>query len=487
MKNDQTASKPREPRHIYANPFNPAVCPILALGMYLICFQGKEPSMHLFPGTNQYDRYSKSLQALLEANKRECERRGIVIGDIGTHSIRKGASTYCTSGTTSAPNLIAVQLRGGWTIEGVQSVYMKYDQAGDCHVGRTVTGLPMTEEFATLPPYFTDDANELVDSAIHVSFPFLPPELHRVAHFLLASLVYHADYLQDNLDSRHPVLRSALFADKLPLLRAKLVAPHLPKRGDRIQATGLPAHTLLSMQLANLHQDGLTVTSTIESLRHDLLQMREGIIEDYIKVLEDRAIQAQAVTPQGLSQRITEVIQPTTNAVARIEALLANLQRDQLTSTSRPEPEVASVRPNCHTVNVHSWGGKLHPVPETFRLPLGSALIAYQQWCCGDRTRGYPPIRSLSFEDLPTANERKRFSHYSCLMSLIDKECKRLDKWIADPTTDQATSMFMSAERVFDAIDETTTSNRKRRVSQLAWPTILNNLRVKRSKKSADQ
>ena len=122
-----------------------------------------------------------------------CIRRGINIDDIGTHSIRKGASTYCTSGTTAAPNLIPVQLRAGWTMDGVQTRYMKYDQAGDCHVGRTVTGLPpLAPEFATLPAHFKDVDDSEVLAAIAECFPFLDESLSKVAHFLLAPLVYHA-------------------------------------------------------------------------------------------------------------------------------------------------------------------------------------------------------------------------------------------------------------------------------------------------------
>jgi hypothetical protein len=32
MKNDQSGERPRDPRHIYANPLMPEVCPILSLG-----------------------------------------------------------------------------------------------------------------------------------------------------------------------------------------------------------------------------------------------------------------------------------------------------------------------------------------------------------------------------------------------------------------------------------------------------------------------
>ena len=33
MKNDQMAEKPRDPRHVYANPLMPEICPILALAI----------------------------------------------------------------------------------------------------------------------------------------------------------------------------------------------------------------------------------------------------------------------------------------------------------------------------------------------------------------------------------------------------------------------------------------------------------------------
>lgn len=39
MKNDQFGERPRDPRHIYANPFMPEICPILSLGTFKRCFQ----------------------------------------------------------------------------------------------------------------------------------------------------------------------------------------------------------------------------------------------------------------------------------------------------------------------------------------------------------------------------------------------------------------------------------------------------------------
>ncbi|CAM9693435.1 unnamed protein product, partial [Phaeothamnion confervicola] len=52
----------KDPRHIYANPFMPEICPFLGLGLYLLSFRvsGQE-NQRLFPGKDQYQRFSSFL------------------------------------------------------------------------------------------------------------------------------------------------------------------------------------------------------------------------------------------------------------------------------------------------------------------------------------------------------------------------------------------------------------------------------------------
>lgn len=45
--------------------------------------------------------------------------------------MRKGASTFCASGSTACPSAIAVHLRAGWALGGVQDTYLRYQEAGD--------------------------------------------------------------------------------------------------------------------------------------------------------------------------------------------------------------------------------------------------------------------------------------------------------------------------------------------------------------------
>ena len=104
---------------------------------------------------------------LLENVAVELERRAIDPASLGTHSMRKGASTYGASGSTACPPSAALQLRAGWTLPGVQGTYLRYEAAGDMYVGRTVSGLPIDKpEFAILPPNFEGADTKLIRDAL---------------------------------------------------------------------------------------------------------------------------------------------------------------------------------------------------------------------------------------------------------------------------------------------------------------------------------
>ena len=126
MKNDQLGERPRDARHIYANPICPEICPILSLGIYFLVFPTMENK--LFPGGGQSERYRRNLMILLheEDAQRELASRGLKAEDIGTHSARKGAATFCSSGSTACPSATAIHLRAGWSLGGVQNTYLRY-------------------------------------------------------------------------------------------------------------------------------------------------------------------------------------------------------------------------------------------------------------------------------------------------------------------------------------------------------------------------
>eukprot|EP00644_Phytophthora_capsici_P001968 jgi/Phyca11/128273/e_gw1.74.228.1 len=115
MKNDEEGERQRDPRHVYANPMEPDICPILSLAIYFSVIGFNKMSL-LFSGSNQYDRYSKILKKAMQLPlvAQELRISGREASDYGSHSARKGASTYVSGCCTGGPSSASVCLRAGW-------------------------------------------------------------------------------------------------------------------------------------------------------------------------------------------------------------------------------------------------------------------------------------------------------------------------------------------------------------------------------------
>ena len=292
MKNDQSGERKRDPRHIYANPIIPEICPILSLGIYWLCTPFESKPNKLFPGREQTERFRSLLSRILESEEFQTYLRnhGIDPDELGTHSIRKGSATYASSGSTACPSATAIHLRAGWVLHGVQDTYLRYQAAGDQHVGRTVSGLPGDQpEFAILPPMFTED-NEYIDEVIQICFRGMPKELFGIARFALASIVKHYEFLKSTLSKGHRLFTSPLFVDPqiIPHLLT-MVECRLNRPTDRIKATGVPPHVSLMLMISSETNIMYEIIPKIEKIAPDAVA---GIVQE----LEERAIGAGTVT-----------------------------------------------------------------------------------------------------------------------------------------------------------------------------------------------
>jgi hypothetical protein len=124
-KGDQAGDKIVD-RHVFANPLNPVVCPILALGVLVLCkplhlFDG---SQQVFEGNRSECRFSEILSVILgEVSESQKMLLGSDVKDIGTHSARKGASTHAL-GMVGGPTPVQVFLRAGWSLGNVKDRYL---------------------------------------------------------------------------------------------------------------------------------------------------------------------------------------------------------------------------------------------------------------------------------------------------------------------------------------------------------------------------
>ena len=158
-KSDQKGEKVVE-KHVYANPYQPAICPLLGLAM-TIFMRPDGGTQQLFPGTDSKGRFCAQLQSVLK-NTDEAQRAEIgEIKDIGAHSSRKGgASTVLAQ--SGGPAVSSVCHRMSQSM-GLQSRYLFSLPSGDSVVGRMVTGLDFTDfRFAVLPPHFNILATALL-------------------------------------------------------------------------------------------------------------------------------------------------------------------------------------------------------------------------------------------------------------------------------------------------------------------------------------
>eukprot|EP00963_Diacronema_lutheri_P010557 scaffold1074_cov303-Pavlova_lutheri.AAC.1 len=145
---------------------------------------------------------------------------------VGTHSFRKGAATYASAGGTACPSLSAISLRAGWTQPGVEDTYRRYDSAGDEHVGRVLTGLPMNgEELAILPPIFmpeTEEDEAFIDECCKSTMDVNQVN-PGVARRCLASVVFHILKLREQLPPGHKLWADRTINNKQAMEKLQLL------------------------------------------------------------------------------------------------------------------------------------------------------------------------------------------------------------------------------------------------------------------------
>lgn len=100
---------------VYANPYEPAVCPILALAIHLACYPHIISSSEI--GSQEFGYplfHSQGARGNLSDMFKELAAE-LHIEGVGTHSVRKGGITEACTGTPDFAPLIAAVIRARWT------------------------------------------------------------------------------------------------------------------------------------------------------------------------------------------------------------------------------------------------------------------------------------------------------------------------------------------------------------------------------------
>jgi hypothetical protein len=202
------------------------------------------------------------LTRLLKAKEHEIRSEGFEISQIGSHSIRKGSSSYLTS-LPGGPPAAAIMIRGGWSMGNVKDRYFKYIEAGDQYCGRCLTCSPvLSASLAASPPFFEFE-NQYEDDYLNQTCALQFGQLYDVFGFgkllrmCVASLVYHHEWFDSHLYNNHvlfqtsTILRNQTFVNRM----SSLVKVTYPWNDMAHSFSGVPPHTSLLQELQTIKVD----------------------------------------------------------------------------------------------------------------------------------------------------------------------------------------------------------------------------------------
>lgn len=286
---------------------------------------------------------------------------------IGTHSFRKGVATFLSS-MVGGPSPIAIYLRAGWSLGPVQSRYIMEGQGGDQLCGIAATGLTMTStEFACLPPHFNaSDGSVLTVAEWEDIVPgfstYFPSHFRPVIPYLLASVIFHKEWLVETLPLQHPLFNSRLWTSGvMDRLSSKVLSGNGRNEISGLTATGIPPHVLIANEMVKLQAE-------MEAIRIEVMGKIDEMPEKVKATLLEN-FTVHGVVPITQNQ--------VTSMISNLQETLLEAVRQQSIALSTSISEVAEARrdnsvgivPSDGTYKTFAWGGRYNFVPQGFQFP----------------------------------------------------------------------------------------------------------------------
>jgi hypothetical protein len=410
-KSDSTGEKV-SPKNMYANPFDPTICSVTALGIWLEnlneTFTATKDSIFIENGEigTAHHRYCCQLVEILK-DYIDIVRQYCRPDRANNHGVQKGSATYAISWTPCPPPLPAVAKRGELSQGTIFNIYLLFAEPGDNYLGRILSGLdPNSGDFAVLPPHFDlSPCHPYIKEALKMCFGNIlnlyedtNGGLAGVFTMFLASIVFHMDtFIRPIIerDSKHP------FAT-IPLLQAPELLRRLQekvtvdKTSNLNQPTGVPPQVGHTIRFERAIQ---VVTHTLKTVQ-DQGQTLQDVV---IRAIESRDAQAGILTITQLEERLKkhhdqleELLHESPNTrVGQDTAANDQTQNPSLVNQRRP---------------LYNYGGRLGwHAPQGWNFPTKTLRKSgWRLWL-----KGIPgvvrPFRSLDPKFLPSNAVKDRF------------------------------------------------------------------------------
>ena len=510
-KSNQEGDGSHHPWHVFSNPLEPEMCPVLTLSKYLLCFPDlmfDASKTRLFPGGNQYSRYNKIFHSVLEKNKELFASLGVEKGSLGTHSIRKGAISLVSCGCTVSPPMAAICLRACWSMGPVKDRYIHYEKAGDQFVGRSVTGINcMSTEFAVSPAYF--DESVLVDgkkvnvleevkkllsntvgdgSKIQASF-------YEVMKYMLASLCYHFDHVNNNMEKDHPLRSSPVFLALQTSVLRKLAVVRYPWNSSENTPTftGITPYVVLMNEFKEYKKLMEAQTETIvNAMRQEMNRRGVGGEMFHLSEMLESFKQQQAVLLAKVNDMVTNC-QDASRQDEIFDMFDYHEEEEDLDTSEeivQPPPAVENIeRSSTSTLKMNRRGvfikwsnctdGKIRLLPKDYQFPKMCVANMLVMWFCGDVSNSIPPYKMLKSSDVQHIKNGKM--QLSQMKKLVDavlrgaRDVARVRGLIKKQwTTRNVLDLYEGIKHLLQFPNMTSKEKDKRRLQTIKWKTYYN-------------
>ncbi|KAE8893983.1 hypothetical protein PF003_g21836 [Phytophthora fragariae] len=447
----------------------------------------------LFIGTDSKNRFGRLLRRVIcDLSEEEMCTMSCVAEDIGTHSLRKGSSSYAL-GQVNGPTPVSVYLRMGQSLGKLKDRYIHFGEGADQLCGRMIAGLPFnSERFGVLPPHFPPPIISMMTveywDEIVSGYSNYPRGVQSAFPFLLASVIHHEQFLRESLTPNHPIFKARVFTANVLLQQQRgatvLAIGESPVCG--LKATGIPAHLAVAKQVNELREEVANLHREIDELKTDMAAKLSN--EVAVKVVSELRQQfvvngVAPVTLRDIDMRIADL---RTNMVAEFRSALNAAQLPNATAVANISGEQQPVWRSW------SWGdGQIcHAVPKDWEFPARASVKAiWNLWFFGDKDAGIRPYRLLSKQHDIKPEHRMRHSRVSVVMSYMEQLVQEAGALPASVTKISALQV-PTGDKVFDTAFTTMLSQlysmKPKRPEDLSCGTLYNRLcQYRRSQQSA--
>jgi hypothetical protein len=444
-KNDQDGDR-THPRHLFANPLNPHICPILSTAVLVFTTRYIEfdasPSeislferenrdwrpFKLFPGTFQEGRMSKILSRTLDkivsegdADKLEGDKN-----DIGMHSPRKGVRSYLES-LIDGPSEVAICHRGGWKLGGVHDTYSFAQNNQDEFCGRCASGLPFRDpSFTLLPPFLTPNAKSKITTSKWKSmlplYNHYKPSFRCVLWYLFASLVYHQQWLLAQLGSHHPLISSVTWGiiTELNPITDVIIANdrYTSETGEIIIASGISS-TIEQRKSSEEHK---TILQDTKKIITEGFQKLPSDVSEYLRV-------------SGQTSNSPVTLADMHSALNQFKTTLQASFNASLIPPPAPVPPIVTEIESL--LRMPGWGdkykrflwkGQLHVVPENYQVPQVPCKQLWMLYFFGNEDNNLPigPLKDCTAIDFPhTVIPKRKKKDGTCVSNRNENDLSR--------------------------------------------------------------